>query len=68
MNFDFGPMKKYEDKATETGDLSSLDEETNVHDTGTGSAKSKGKVLDLILPVIILIISCVAGMIILVDF
>lgn len=63
MNFDFGPMKKYEDKATETGDLSSLDEETNVHDTGTGSAKSKGKVLDLILPVIILIISCVAGMI-----
>ncbi len=63
MNFDFGPMKKYEDKATETGDLSSLDEETSVHDTGTGSAKSKGKVLDLILPVIILIISCVAGMI-----
>ncbi len=63
MNFDFGPMKKYEDKAIETGDLSALDEETNVSDADTPSAKSKGRVLDLILPVIILIISCVAGMI-----
>lgn len=63
MNFDFGPMKKYEDKAIETGDLSALDEEISVSDADTSSAKTKGKVLDLVLPVIILIISCVAGMI-----
>lgn len=63
MNFDFGPMKKYEKKAMETGDLSALDEETNIRDTEASSTNSKGKVLDLILPVIILIISCVAGMI-----
>lgn len=63
MNFDFGPMKKYEDKAIETGDLSTLDEETSVSDADDSSAKTKGKVLDLILPVIILIIFCVIGMI-----
>ena len=57
MKFDYGPMKRYERKAMLTGELGALDvnkeEEIN----------SKGKVIDLILPVIVLIITCVVGMI-----
>ena len=57
MQLDYGPMKKYEDLARESGDLSALTAE----DSGSGNAK--GKVMDLILPVVVLIILCVIGMI-----
>ena len=57
MNFDYGPMKAYEEKARKTGDLaangSREDSKTNL----------KGKVADLILPVVVLIITCTVGMI-----
>lgn len=59
MKFDFGPMKKHEDSAA-AGDLFNgiygdyKDEET---------AKTNGKVIDLILPVVVLIISCVLCMV-----
>ena len=56
MKFDYGPMKAYEQKA-KAGDLSGLeaqDEET---------INPKGRVLDLILPVVVLIITCTIGMI-----
>lgn len=61
MKFDFGPMKKHEIAAM-NGDIHSSDE---VFEDATASDKisSKGKVIDLVLPVAALIISCVAGMV-----
>ncbi|MGN0376437.1 MAG: Na+/H+ antiporter NhaC family protein [Suilimivivens sp.] len=59
MNVDFGPMKKYEENALK-GDLfsdGSTAEETEAPLT------SKGKVIDLIIPIVTLIICCVIGMI-----
>ncbi len=56
MKFDYGPMRKAEKKA-EKGDLGAVEGE----DMDTGNPK--GKVLDLVLPVVVLIITCVAGMI-----
>ncbi|MBR0444807.1 MAG: Na+/H+ antiporter NhaC family protein [Clostridia bacterium] len=60
-DLEFGPMAKHEKNAREKGDLfsgvkaysASLNEESN----------PKGKVLDLILPIAVLIVSCVIGMI-----
>ena len=56
MKFDFGPMKKFEQKAA-SGDLSGLE---------SGESETfnpKGHLLDLILPVVVLIITCTVGMI-----
>ncbi len=56
---DFGPMKKFE-KNAKNGDLFTTENEyANVEEV---PASSKGKVIDLILPVVILIVFCVAGM------
>lgn len=62
MNFDFGPMKKYERNAMQNGDLftTGKEEYASAEDI---SVSEKGKVIDLILPVIVLIISCIVGMI-----
>lgn len=57
MKFDYGPMRKFELKAQETGDLSKL--EGSVEEEGN----ENGKVIDLILPVILLIIFCTVGMV-----
>ena len=57
MQFDYGPMKAYERKVRETGDLSILENS----ETETGSPK--GKVIDLLLPVLVLIATCTIGMI-----
>ncbi|WP_235371990.1 Na+/H+ antiporter NhaC family protein [Pseudoflavonifractor phocaeensis] len=61
MNVDFGPMGKFEKNAQEKGDLFSgsnpyamLDEEID---------ESKGTVMDLVLPIVVLVICCVVGMI-----
>ncbi len=56
MKFDYGPMKKYEAEALKgnLGGLSNKDED---------KVSSKGKVIDLILPVVLLIITCIIGMI-----
>ncbi|MGO5023144.1 Na+/H+ antiporter NhaC family protein [Lawsonibacter sp. LCP25S3_G6] len=61
FNVDFGPMAKFERNAVEKGDLFSgsnpyamLDED--IDDT-------KGTVMDLVLPIIVLVICCVVGMI-----
>ena len=59
-NIDFGPMAKFE-KNAKAGDLFSgknpYENETDVVPEG------KGRVIDLILPIIVLIICCVIGMI-----
>ncbi len=62
MKFDFGPMKLHEKNANEKGDIFTTLEE-RAEKAEEISANSKGKVIDLILPVVVLIISCVIGMI-----
>ena len=57
MQFDYGPMRTYERKAQETGDLSALE---NAEDE---AVNPKGKVIDLLLPVLVLIAVCTTGMI-----
>lgn len=59
MNVDFGPMKKYEANALK-GDLFS--DESAAAETETAPV-SKGRVIDLIIPIAALIICCVIGMI-----
>lgn len=62
MKFDFGPMKLHEKNAVEKGDLfTTLEERTEKAEDM--SANKKGKVIDLILPVVVLIICCIIGMI-----
>lgn len=59
LNFDFGPMKRYEQNAI-NGDIFSSDKPM----TETEAVpNAKGKVIDLIIPIVLLIISCVIGMI-----
>ena len=57
MKFDYGPMKLQEMNAQLKGDLGALDTETEEEEN------SRGRVIDLVLPVVILIIFCVIGMI-----
>ncbi len=58
--FDFGPMKLHERNALEKGDLFTSGERV---EAGEEASNPKGKVIDLILPVAVLIICCVFGMI-----
>ncbi len=61
FKLDYGPMRKHEKFALETGDL--FGGMTNTVEQKDDSVNAKGKVIDLVLPVIILVISCVLGMI-----
>ena len=53
LKVEFGPMKSYEEAAVK------LDETV----AEVGESKKNGKVIDLVLPIVVLIISCVIGMI-----
>ena len=57
---DYGPMRIHEENA-ERGDLFTT--RSKVYEAEDAPAHSRGKVIDLILPVVILIILCVIGMI-----
>ncbi len=60
LKMDFGPMEKHE-KNAKNGDLFTTGK---MESTDTITEKiGKGKVVDLVLPIIILIISCIVGMI-----
>ncbi len=59
LKFDFGPMKKYEANALK-GDLFTDQDEMKEEAT---YVNAKGKVIDLIIPIAVLIICCVIGMI-----
>ena len=56
MKFDYGPMRTFEIKAAQ-GDLSML--EGSVNEEGS----SRGRVIDLLIPVLVLIAACTVGMI-----
>ncbi len=60
MKFDYGPMKLHEKNAIEKGDLFTTGEESFEDEK---PSTSRGRVIDLVAPVIILIISCVAALI-----
>ena len=57
---DYGPMKLHEKNAFEKGDLFTTGDRVESDDV---AANPKGKVIDLVLPVLVLIVTCVIGMI-----
>ena len=60
MNVDYGPMKLHELNAVEYGDLYTSGDKNEAAEV---VACEKGKVIDLIFPIIALIVSCVFGLI-----
>ena len=69
LGFDYGKMSGYEIKAEKTGDLSMLAvalnderEELNVKENGPANP-AKGKIYDIIIPVLLLIGTCIWGLI-----
>ena len=56
LKFDYGPMRGFEERARNTGDLSGSAGSTEE------TATPKGRVIDLVIPVIMLIILCTIGM------
>lgn len=62
-NFDYGPMKLHEMNAYLKGDLftSGKDDADKSDDSENGNPK--GKVIDLVIPVVVLVICCITGMI-----
>lgn len=60
FKLDYGPMKKHEENALK-GDLFTVND--NVTSAAEEKVKGKGRVIDLVLPIISLIICCVIGMI-----
>ena len=60
MKFDFGPMKLHELNAIKHGDLYTSGEKAEVTEEGFNP---KGKVLDLVLPIVVLIVACVFALI-----
>ena len=59
LDFDFGPMKKHEIAAREHGDLFSGEKHAGDESAPIG----KGKVIDLVLPILVLIACCFVGLI-----
>ena len=59
MKFDYGPMRRHEENALQ-GDLFSVGDRAESIDE---EVSSKGKVIDLVLPVLALIAFCIIGMI-----
>ncbi len=73
MKFDYGPMRTFEPYTKETAKKKietmirrsgSFSEKIEVMEEGTvkDKSRSKGKVIDLVFPIVVLIISCVIGM------
>ncbi len=62
MKFDFGPMKLHEFNAMTKGDLFTSGQD-DIESTEQINANPKGKVIDLILPVIVLVVLSIIGLI-----
>ena len=60
MKFDFGPMKLHEKNAIELGDLYTSGDK---NESAQVEPSAKGRVWDLIVPVILLIVCCVFGLV-----
>ena len=59
-NMDYGPMARHERNARENGDIFSG---KRAYADEAEKADTKGQVVDLVLPILLLIVSCVIGMI-----
>lgn len=62
MKFDYGPMKLHEFNAMNKGDLFTSGND-DIAETDVELPNPKGRVLDLILPVLMLVVFCVIGLI-----
>jgi len=60
MSFDYGPMKLHEFNAINNGDLYTCGDKNEVAEV---EPSTKGKVIDLVFPIIALIVSCIFGLI-----
>ncbi len=60
MNFDYGPMKLHEYNAKVNGDLFTSGKEEQAPEKEAENAK--GKVIDLVLPILVLVVICVLGL------
>ena len=63
MKFDFGPMRIHEHNAILKGDLFTSGSEEFAGDSDDSESNPKGRVIDLILPVLMLVVLCVIGLI-----
>ncbi len=60
MKLNYGPMKKFEDNAVNNDDLFTVKTTRKIEEIDDGG---KGKISNLLLPIIVLFISCVTGMV-----
>ena len=60
MKFDYGPMKLHEMNAINNGDLYTTGEKAESAEKPV--ANPRGRVMDLVLPIIVLIVTCVFGL------
>lgn len=63
MKFDYATMAKYEMNAVENGDLFTVVDENAQLADAAELGSDKGIVLDLVFPVLVLVVSCVLGMV-----
>ncbi len=63
MKFDYATMAKYEMNAVENGDLFTVTDENAQTADAAELGSDKGIVLDLVFPVLVLVVSCVLGMV-----
>ena len=63
LNLDYGPMLKHEYNAQVKGDLFTTEERPFAGADAYEEGRSKSSVLDLILPVVVLIVTCIIGLI-----
>ncbi len=61
-NLDYGPMRHHEMNAIKNGDLFTTGKGT-YKDAAGAVVNPKGKVIDLVLPILVLIFSCIVGMV-----
>lgn len=61
MRIDFGPMKKHEENAILNNDLYTTPERPYIDSENTEEINPNGKVIDLVIPVVILIVCSVLG-------
>lgn len=61
MKVEYGPMASHEKNAQEKGDLFSG--KNTYANAGSDEVEGKGKVIDLVFPIVVLIVFCVIGMI-----
>ncbi len=59
LQVDYGPMKRYEENARQKGDLFTVHSDRDITEIDDGG---KGRISNLLLPIGVLIVSCVLGM------